>query len=50
MSFGSLGGWEWIIILVIAIMLFGVGKVPRAMADLGKSFREFRKAVKDDDE
>lgn len=48
MHFGMLGGWEWIIILVIIILLFGLGKLPKAMSDLGKSMREFRKAISED--
>jgi sec-independent protein translocase protein TatA len=45
MRFGGLGGWEWIIILVIVIIIFGVGKLPQAGAALGQSIREFRNAV-----
>lgn len=50
MSFGTLGGWEWIIILLIVIVLFGLGRVPKAMSDLGKSLKEFRTALRDDNE
>lgn len=46
MRFGGLGGWEWIIILVIVIVIFGVGKLPQAGAALGQSIREFRDAMK----
>lgn len=48
MQFGMLGGWEWAIILIIIILLFGVGKLPKAMADLGKSMREFRRSVSEE--
>jgi sec-independent protein translocase protein TatA len=44
MNFGSLGGWEWIIILVIVIIVFGVGKLPQVGGAIGKSIREFREA------
>lgn len=40
----SIGGWEWIIILVIVIIIFGVGKLPEIGGALGKSIREFREA------
>lgn len=51
MRFGGLGGWEWIIILVIVIIVFGVGKLPQVGAALGQSIREFRDATnKKDDE
>lgn len=42
---GGLGGWEWIIVLVIVIVVFGVGKLPQAGAALGQSIREFREAM-----
>jgi len=50
--FGGLGGWEWIIVLVIVIIVFGVGKLPQVGAALGQSIREFRDATskpKDDE-
>jgi sec-independent protein translocase protein TatA len=51
MRFGGLGGWEWIIILVIVVIVFGVGKLPQVGAALGQSIREFREATtKKDDE
>jgi sec-independent protein translocase protein TatA len=45
MRFGGLGGWEWIIILVIVIILFGGSKLAGVGAALGQSIREFREAV-----
>ena len=45
MRMGGLGGWEWIIVLVIVIIVFGVGKLPQAGAALGQSIREFRDAM-----
>jgi sec-independent protein translocase protein TatA len=44
MHFGTFGGWEWFIILVIVIIIFGVGKLPQVGGALGKSIREFREA------
>ena len=40
----SIGGWEWLIILVIVIIIFGVGKLPEIGGALGKSIREFRES------
>lgn len=45
MRLGGLGGMEWIIVLVIVIIVFGVGKLPQAGAALGQSIREFREAM-----
>jgi sec-independent protein translocase protein TatA len=50
MRFGGMGGWEWIIILVIVIIIFGVGKLPQVGSALGQSIREFREASKKDDD
>ena len=54
MRFGGLGGWEWIIILVIVIILFGGSKLAGVGAALGQSIREFRENVsgpsKDDED
>ncbi len=38
-------GWEWIIILVIVILLFGVGRLGKLGAELGKGIRNFREAL-----
>ena len=48
----SIGGWEWLIILVIVIIIFGVGKLGDVGGALGKSMKEFRSAATsgDDDE
>jgi sec-independent protein translocase protein TatA len=40
----NLGGWEWLIILVIVIIIFGVGKLPQVGGAIGQSIREFRQA------
>ena len=45
MRFGGLGGWEWIIILVIVIILFGGSKLAGVGSALGQSIGEFRDAV-----
>ena len=46
----SIGGWEWIIILLIVVIIFGVGKMSDIGGALGKSIREFREASAPDDE
>jgi sec-independent protein translocase protein TatB len=40
-------GFEWIVILVIALLILGPGKLPDVAAAVGKSLREFRKATSD---
>lgn len=41
---GSIGPWELILILAIALLIFGPGKLPEAGKALGNSIREFKKA------
>lgn len=43
-------GWEWLIILVIVIIIFGVGKLPQIGGALGKGLRQFRKARSGEDD
>ncbi len=45
----NLGPTELLIILVIVIIIFGVGRLGDVGAALGKSIREFRKASNDDE-
>ncbi len=42
---GWIRGWEWIIILVIVLLLFGVGRLGQLGAELGKGIRNFREAL-----
>ncbi|MBZ0272645.1 twin-arginine translocase TatA/TatE family subunit [bacterium] len=46
----GLGTTELIIILVIILIIFGVGKLPEIGQGLGKGIKEFRKAQKDEKE
>src|SRR4051794_11984849 len=46
----TLGAPELIIILVIIILIFGVGKLPEVGQALGKGIREFRGAADSEDE
>ncbi len=46
----NLGAPELILILVIVIIVFGVGRLGEAGAAIGKGIREFRKATQSLDE
>ncbi len=46
----NLGGWEWIIILVIVILLFGIGRIGKIAGELGKGIRSFKQGLKGEDE
>ena len=44
----DLGVPELLIIAVLIILLFGVGRIGKVGGELGKGIREFRTAVKED--
>jgi len=41
------GGWEWILIFVVLLLLFGAKRLPELARGLGKGISEFRKAAKE---
>ncbi|GAB1469674.1 hypothetical protein MASR2M66_05510 [Chloroflexota bacterium] len=45
-----LGTTELIIILVILILLFGVGRISKIASELGKGMKNFRSELKGDEE
>ncbi len=50
MPFGKLGAPELIILLVIIILLFGVGRIGKVAKELGSGIRAFREGLKPEDE
>ncbi|NLL18386.1 MAG: twin-arginine translocase TatA/TatE family subunit [Clostridia bacterium] len=43
----SIGPWELILILAIALIIFGPGKLPEVGRALGRGLREFKGAAKE---
>ncbi|TLD42268.1 MAG: Twin-arginine translocation protein TatA [Candidatus Jettenia ecosi] len=43
--FSMPGGWEWLIILIVALLIFGK-RLPEVMKSLGRGIVEFKKGVK----
>ena len=41
------GHWELLIILVIALIIFGAGKLPEIRSGIGSAIRNFKKGVPD---
>lgn len=41
---GFLGGYEWILIILAIVLLFGGRKIPELMKGLGQGMKEFKKA------
>ena len=47
---GRVGMPELILIAFVVLLLFGVKRLPEIGSSLGKAIREFKKALKSDDE
>ena len=47
LALGMPGGWEWIIIGLIVVILFGANKIPEIFRGFGKGIREFKEASKE---
>ena len=45
-----LGGWEWIIILFIVILMFGPGRIGKVAGELGRSIKSFREGLSGDED
>jgi TatA/E family protein of Tat protein translocase len=45
--FGNLGAGEIVILLVIALLVFGAHRLPDAGRAVGKGIREFQRALRD---
>jgi sec-independent protein translocase protein TatA len=47
---GMPGGMEWVLIAFVVLLLFGGKKIPELAKGLGSGIKNFKKAVKDDEE
>ena len=45
----GLGHWELLFVLVIAMVMFGAGKMPQVGSALGKSIGNFKKGFAEDE-
>lgn len=43
----GMGPWEILVILLIALLLFGAKRIPEIAQGLGKGITEFKRAVRD---
>lgn len=46
----SIGVFQLLLILVIVLIVFGSGKLPNVMGDLGKGIRKFKEELKSEEE
>lgn len=44
------GIWQIMLIVLVVLLLFGTGKVPRIMEDLAKGIKSFKKGMRDEDD
>ena len=43
-----LGPWEIVLILIVVLFVFGVGKLPEAGKSIGRAIHEFKKSLRDE--
>ncbi|MDE7154304.1 MAG: twin-arginine translocase TatA/TatE family subunit [Muribaculaceae bacterium] len=42
---GNIRGWEWIVILLVILLLFGGKKIPELMKGVGRGITSFRQGL-----
>lgn len=47
---GIVGPWQIVLIVAIVLLLFGGRKIPELMRGLGGGVKEFKKAMREEDE
>ena len=40
---------EWIVVLIIVLIFFGVGKLPKVMGQMGKGVKAFKEGMQESD-
>jgi sec-independent protein translocase protein TatA len=43
------GPWQWVVIGIVVLLLFGGKKIPELMRGLGSGIKEFKDASKEDE-
>jgi len=47
---GVIGPWQIVLIVAVALLMFGGKKIPELMSGIGKGMKDFKKAIKEDEE
>ena len=47
---GMPGPWEFILIILVLLLIFGGRKIPELMKGLGQGMKEFKKATQDNND
>lgn len=45
----SIGFWQVVLIVVVVLIIFGAGKLPKVMGDLAKGLRSFKEGMKEEE-
>ena len=45
-----IGGWEWVIIVLAILLVFGAKRIPEIAKGLGQGIRSFKRELHADDE
>ena len=43
----AIHGWEWLVIALVILLLFGGKKIPELMRGLGKGVKSFKEGIKE---
>jgi sec-independent protein translocase protein TatA len=46
---GSMSVWHWLLVLGVALLLFGRGKISELMGDVAQGIKAFKKGMAEDD-
>ena len=46
----SVGIWQVVLILLIVLLLFGAGKLPKVMGDIAQGLKIFKAGIRENDE
>lgn len=44
---GGFSFWHWLIVLLVILIVFGAGKLPKVAGDLAQGIKNFRKGMQD---
>ena len=47
---GAMSIWHWAILLIVAVLVFGTGKLKNLGKDAGSAIRGFKEGLNDEDE
>jgi sec-independent protein translocase protein TatA len=50
MEMGGLSLTHWLVVLLIVLLLFGAGKLPRVMGDFAKGIKAFKSGMKEEED